>query len=111
MKLRPPVSVRLDDTNSEVARRNHEERINELQALPAMGLVVIADVSLASGVETPIAHKLGRRPLWHSCSSPRGAVSTGRIEEIRNTNNRHDQVIVLKATGWGATIVVDLAVL
>lgn len=94
---------------AETARRAHEECILEIQRQPGVGARVIAGVELADGVERPIAHKLGRAPVFVRESCPRGAFSTGRVEEIRSTNDRA-QTIILKATGWGGTITVDVLV-
>lgn len=82
-----------------------EECIRELQT----GLArVIADVVLEDGVEHPIAHRLGRKPSFVTTSPPRGAIATGRIEEIRSGAHDRSQVVVLKATGWGGTVTVDV---
>jgi hypothetical protein len=73
---------------------------------------VVAGVELADGVVTPIAHKLGRAPAWMGISLVRGAASTGRIDDTsREGGNDRSKFAVLTATGWGATITVDLLVL
>ncbi len=110
MTLSAPHTPELED-KAELVRREHERKIVELQGLPAAALTVIPNVTLADGVTTPIAHRLGRRALcWHS--PPRGAASTGRIEELRATGSADPaKFVVLKATGWGASIVVDVFVL
>jgi hypothetical protein len=95
--------------DAERVRRNHAEAIAELQASP-LWRVRIVEVTLADGVETTVAHGLGRAPRMLWISPPRGATSTGRIDEIRGGTRRAD-VVVLKATGWGATITVDVAVI
>lgn len=99
--------VKLEDETAERVRRNHHDAIKELQALPFAGGVVIAGVTLADAVSTPIAHGLGHTPIWCAPSPPRGASATGRIEEV----SRDSKLIYLKATGWGATITIDLAVM
>jgi len=106
-----PVSVRLADEQAERVRLNHDQRIRELQGLPGAQLGVISDVVLANGVETPVAHKLGRPPRWVRESCVRGAATPGSVEEVRNGSHDRSEVVVLKATGWGATIVVDVAVM
>ncbi len=90
-------------------RRNLEACILEIQNSPAMAERICSGVELADGVETTIAHKLGRAPRFVRESCPRNAVSTGRVEEVRGTHDR-TQVVVLKASGWGATIIVDVEV-
>lgn len=111
-RLRPPLTPRLADSDAERVRRAHEERIVELQRQPAMELSVIRDIELANGVVTAVPHSLGRPPVWAQASLVRGAPSTsGRIEDIRSTTFSRSQYVVLKATGWGVTITVDLAVL
>lgn len=104
-RLAAPSTPRLEGS-AEVVRREHERAIRELQALPTADVAIISDISLVDGVETPVAHRLGRLPRMLSVSPPRGASSTGRIEEVR-TGDR-TQVVTLKATGWGATITVDI---
>ena len=84
--------------------------MRELQALPAVGLTVLSDVVLADGVRSTVAHKLGRPPRWVGVSVVRGAVSTGRVEEIREGVDRSRGVVLL-ATGYGAPVTVDVVVL
>lgn len=91
--------------------RNLREVVRELQLLPfASAKVAKVAVVLADGVPTPIPHGLGRRAfVWHS--PPRGASTTGRIEEVRDSSHDSNKFVVLKATGWGASITVDVCVL
>ena len=104
--MRSPSSPQVSSfAAAETTRRTHEACILELQA---SGPRVIADVELADGVERPIAHKLGRKPVFVTTSPPRGASTSGRIEEVRSGSYDRAQVVVLKATGWGATITVDV---
>ena len=84
-----------------------EECVRQLQDLPSSSTRIISGIVLADGVETPVAHKLGRAPAFVRESCPRGAVTTGRIEEVRGSNDR-TQIVILKATGWGASITVDV---
>lgn len=110
MSHSPPLSVRLSDEDAERVRRSHEEKIRELQTSPAIGLRVIPDVRLPDSVATTIAHGLGRIPQWVRESCPRGATSSGRVEEVRDGSADRRHFVILKATGWGATITVDVAV-
>lgn len=104
-KLSAPATPKLDDEQAEIVRREHERKIVELQAAPAAGMAFVT-VSLADAKATPVAHGLGRRPLFVSQSIVRGATSTGRIVE----SARDDKYVTLTATGWGATITLELAV-
>jgi hypothetical protein len=103
--------IALPDIENERVRRMHHEAIAELQRLPFAGArLAKADVVLADGAATAIPHGLGRRVyVWHS--PPRGAAATGRIEELRDGSYDPSKYVVLKATGWGASIVVDVYVL
>lgn len=110
-RLSAPHTPELEDENAEIVRLEHERKIVEMQKLPAAALVPLGSLELADGIERPIPHPLGRRAfVWHS--PPRGAVTSGRIEEVRASGGPDPaKYVVLKATGWGATITVDVAVL
>lgn len=103
-----PITL-VDNTNERV-RRNHAEAIVELQKGPCASTRILTDVELQDGVTTKIPHTLGRKPLMTIVSPARGAVSSGRIEEVRDGSYDRGQYIALKATGWGATITVDIEV-
>lgn len=90
-------------------RRDLTEAVRELQRLPQIR--VIENVTLADGVETPVAHGLGRPAIWVRESSPRGASSSGRVEEVRNGKHDRSRYVVLKATGFGASVICSVAVL
>ena len=111
---RAPISPRLPDAKTDRAVRDHARVIGELAGKPAAGMQVIADVALEDGVETPIVHKLGKVPTWVRESCVRGASTTGRVEEVRTSTTystySRSEYVILKATGWGATITVDLLV-
>lgn len=109
--LRPPSSPKLADVAAEQARREHDTKIRELQLLPASALRILSGLELADGVVTPVAHGLGRPPAWIAPSVVRGPAATGRIEEIRDNQHDRASVVLLKASGWGATITLDLAVM
>lgn len=109
--MRPPISIQLSDQDAERVRRSHEEGIRELQSAPFASAMVVASVSLASGIATTVPHRLGRAPTFVRESCPRGASSTGRVEEVRDGTVDRTKAVVLKATGWGATITVDVLVL
>ncbi len=101
--------IKLPDDTAERVRRIHASQIAELQKTPAAGLVVIADVQLADGVLTQVAHGLGQAPKWVGVSAVRGATSTGRIVESLSADPA--KYVSLTATGHGATITVNLAVI
>ncbi len=101
--------IKLADEQVERVRRNHHDAIEELRGQALAGARIIRDVSLANAVVTPIAHKLGR-PVMVFVSAIRGASTSGRIEEVRDGTYDRSQYITLEATGYGATITVDLLV-
>jgi hypothetical protein len=109
VSLATPTTPRLEG-DQEIVRREHEKAIRELQGLPAMQTRIIADVSLADATATPVAHGLGRAPRMLIVSPPRGPSTSGRIEEIRSSTYDRTKVIALKATGFGATVTVDIEV-
>jgi len=109
--MRRLVQTRLADPALERVRQDHAAAIGELQGLPCVALRVVTDVELADGIETPVAHGLGRPALWVRESAPRNASTTGRVDEIRTGSADRRKFVVLKATGFGATITVDVAVI
>lgn len=112
--MTPLLEITIDERTRpgvlERIRRNVLEAIRELQRLPfAAAKVARTNIELADGVATPVPHGLGRRAyVW--TSPPRGASSSGRIEEVRDGSHDPTKYVVLKATGWGASIVVDVFV-
>ncbi len=107
--MRSPTSPQVSSfAAAETARRVTEACIREIQDLPASSLRIIAGVELVDGVATPIAHKLGRAPVWVQASVVRGATATGRIVETRSGSYDRTQVVVLTATDHGATVTIDL---
>ena len=110
MSLRTVITPRLPEPQAEEARRVLVEAVRELQALPASSLTAIANVQLADGALVPVAHKLGRPPLFVACSVPRGPAAAGYVEEVRDGTDRA-RVVVLRATGYGATVTVDVVAL
>lgn len=110
MTLSAPITPRLPDIDSERVRRELDAKIAQLQKLPAMGMAVVGSQSLPDSTLTLVPHPLGRAPSFVTCSPPRGASSTGRLEEIRDGSYDRKKFVGLKATGWGATITVDVLV-
>ncbi len=105
-RLRQLSGKRLPDAAADDIRREHHEAIAELQRIAARTGVVLSNVSLADGVETPIAHGLGRTPTIIKTGCPRGAVTAGVITEVR----RDAELIVLQADDFGASIRVEIEV-
>lgn len=110
--LRPPIQPRIvNDPESDRVLRDHARCITDLQKLIAAGARVIADVVFADATDTPITHKLGREPLVVIPGAPRGTGLTGgAIYEVLTTQDRRD-IIVLRATGYGASVTADVLVL
>lgn len=116
MTFTPPITVRLADADAEKIRRNHDQRISELQALPAAAMTVIRNVSLPTGAAVAVAHGLGRAPLWVSESIVRGSTSAGAVSDLGSVDLNgnpidRSKVVVLFALGFGVTITVDVAFL
>ena len=100
--------MKLADIDAERNRIETHLAIRQMQQLPSVGLRSIQNIALEDDVATTVPHGLGREPAWVCPSAPRGPASTGRIEEIRDGAHDRRTVVVLKATGWGATITIDL---
>lgn len=108
----PTLGAKLDDPTAERVRHSHEVAIKELQGRPAAGLRVVRGIPLVDGADTRVPHGLGRPPLWVKESAVRGAVATGRVvDRTAQTAEDPSKFVVLQATGWGATITVDVLVL
>ena len=109
--LKAPLSIRLADQDPDRVIRDLQQKIRELQALPLTSARVIQVVTLADSALTPVRHGLGRIPIWVRESTVRGATSSGRIVETRDGTLDRTQFVALTATGWGATITIDLLVM
>ncbi len=107
MGLKPVTSVKLDG-DAERVRADHAAAITTLQQTPGANASVISNVSLANGQLTPVAHRLGHAPSFVTASIPRGATSAGYIVESRPSTGDRSKFVYLTATGYGATIAVDL---
>ena len=108
---RPLASPRLTDEPTERALRDVRQAVDDLRSIPAAAARIISGVALADGIATPVAHKLGRVPSIVLVSRPRGGIAAGRIDEI-DTDPSYDatKYVVLKATGYGATVTVTIEV-
>lgn len=102
--LTPPITPRLDEPQAEEARRAIVQKVVELQKLPFASAHIVEDVELANGVETTVAHRLGRRPVFVRESCVRGAVTVGMVQEVPSTTLDRAKAVVLKASGYGATV-------
>lgn len=101
------LALRLEDEQTERVRLSHADAIRELQGLPVLGARVVT-ASLADGIATEVPHGLGRAPRFIAQSIVRGATSTGRIVETRSGSSDRSKVVVLTASGWGATIELEV---
>lgn len=106
-----PASITLAERDAEQVRRSHHDAILELQGSPLAGGKVVQGVQLVDGKATTVSHWLGRAPKWVGVSVPRGAVSAGFITETRGTGRDANRVVILTASGFGATVTVDVTVL
>jgi hypothetical protein len=103
------IVTKLADELIERVRANFFAAISELQRLRIIGATVLTDIELENGVETLVAHPLGRRVAVF-ISPVRDASTSGRIEELRDGVDAK-KFIKLKANGYGATVTVDVLVL
>ena len=104
------LAIKLAHEDAEQVRRSHHDAIAEIQKQPASGLKAITGVALPDGATVRVAHGLGRAPTFVGASIPRGAATAGLLVEVRDGIDR-TKYVALVATGWGATITVDLEVL
>lgn len=68
--------------------------------------VDVLKVSLPNNTQVKINHGLGREIRHYSMTAPIGASTVGMIQEISRTTTQ----LTLEATGYGATVTVDLRV-
>ena len=71
VRLTQPLGARLDDGAAEATRRNTDQRIGELQALPAAEMTIIRDLTVQAPGNVVVAHKLGRAPQFVTVSAIR----------------------------------------
>lgn len=109
MKKLAPITIDERTTPQQLDRvvRDVSEAIGELQQAPIIAGRPIANVKLVDGFATPVPHGMGRPVMWFH-SGIRGAVSNGRIDDLRDGNVDRSKYISLRATGYGATIYVDV---
>ena len=113
-KFRPALAIKLADADAETARRSTNERIDELQLVPFLEIIG-ESVLFADGTEVTIRHQLGRAPTMVIVSPVRGATTSGRIVESTTYASGlpidRSKYIVLVASGFGATVRAEVAVL
>lgn len=109
--LKPLTLPRVEDAELDRVSREIGRAVGELQQLPAAFLDVIPNVTLRDGVDTPIAHKLGRSAKWVKESCVRGAVTAGVVTEVRSTKHDTKQYVVLRAEGFGGDVTCTVAVM
>lgn len=104
-----PLGIRASTVQDERIRESHATAIRELQEAPASRGIVVEDLDLPEATNITIRHNFGRRARVF-VSPVRGSSSSGRITEIVqnlatiDTNN----ATTLYATGFGATVTVDV---
>lgn len=109
--MKNPETPALPDAGAERARKQFVICVRELQELPFAKGAILQDKKLVNDVVTTIAHGLGRAPVWIAPSAPRGATTAGVIIDLsREGDVDRTKHIRLKATGFGATITVDIGV-
>lgn len=113
-KFRASLPVSLSDETAERARRNHDERISELQDVPIVRGRLFREIELPNATDAPIHHGLGRiaTVIPGAPYSKDGAESTGGIlrDRTRLTTDKYDprNYAVLRASGWSTTMYVDV---
>lgn len=101
-----PLDVILEG-KAEQVRLNIEDRLRELDRRSEVS--PLGEVALPDSKVIRIGHQLGRYPKLVICSPPRGATTPGLLEEVRDGIDRA-KFVGLRATGFGATVRVDVAV-
>lgn len=107
-RLPPLLELQLADPVAEQLRESHAASLRALRGGLFAEAELLADVELADGVATPISHRLGRVPRVVLVTPHRGATAAGAIEEVRSSTYDRARVVVLRATGYSATVKVDV---
>ncbi len=109
--IKTPGQPRQDDPKIERAIEDHRKTIDKVAAQPGVGLAVLPDVVLLDGIATPVPHKMGKAPSAVSITAVRGQLTAGVVEDVRSASGfDRGKFITLKASGYGATITVDVLV-
>lgn len=123
MKFTPALVKKLRDPDAEAVRANVDQRIMELQAMPAGDLRVIRNIEIGINGAVMVQHGIGRAPnfVWASMirTTPAhfGALTVGVLVDAGaqtfNTGLPIDRSRVLQigAFSFSTPIILDLAVL
>lgn len=103
------LDTKIGDPALDNAIRNVRDAVKEHASSPFLGAVFVKDVTIADGAFVPVSHGLGRTPNIVIVSPPRNPTSTGRVVEVRDGFDR-TKMVKLHASGWGATITVDVLI-
>lgn len=116
MSFTPALTSKLADSDAEAVRRNVDQRIGEIQGLPAAALIVVGDFVVPNGGSVLVPHRLGRKPAMVYMSPPRvefgtpGLVAGGIVIDLTGPGIDRSQIIRLFATGYGVPVTVTVAV-
>ena len=109
-RQQPPVATTLTDDAAERVRRNHDERIRELQSAPLIHGRLFRGIELPNAQRVDVPHGLGR-PAVALVSWPYQTFGTsGRISMSHAENPDPRLYVSISAVGWSATITVDVVV-
>lgn len=108
--MRRLINTTIADPTVDRDRRELATAVDRLQRMPVADARIVSNVRLDDGIETPVAHGLGRPARWVRESCPRDPVTVGTVEEVRTGAHDRKRFVVLKASGWGGSIVVDVLV-
>ena len=109
-QIKTPTQPRHEDPKIDRALTDHKATIDKIAEQPGVGLAVLSDVELLDGIETPVPHKLGKAPSAVTVTAVRGALLVGSVSDVRTGTYDRAQYVTLKASGYGATITVDVVV-
>ncbi len=107
--LATQIDERTQPAELERVRRNLIDAVRELQQGPSAGTRIIKDVALANSTLVLVPHNLGR-PAFVTVSPPRDAATVGMVIEVRDGTYDRSKYVGLYATGYGATVTVDVEV-
>lgn len=103
----PGTSPRVGDPETDRILQNHDRRISEVVGVPIVQGRLFRGVELPSGVDTIIRHGFGRRVSVFISPPYPSLFATGRIGWKSDDADDPKNQIMLRATGFGATVYVD----
>jgi len=110
-RLIPSIPARLPEATAERVRRNHDERLREIQALPLVQGKLLKHILLTNNATTTIAHGMGR-PVSCFVSPPHRPSGSGgsdmRIMRIKTAAVDESTSLQLYAGDWGGDVYVDI---